>query len=241
MEDWIIGLRVEKYQLELRSAFGTSHSSTTNRTNAIIRIEVEGGCCYRGVGEVGLPPKKKGCYLADYDDVEGFFNQYKNIVVGEWKRFGKDFDQGKYKEWMNLELFKEFLTNPELREVKRKEEAIPWFLLQLLHSSKFTDHEGGIPKYKNAATCGIEMAIFDLWGSILQKPLYQILNLSLPTSKVSFYTAALNDDLKEIEKSAEFGFKTHSTSQNQTRLKLGQGYNDPHSSSYSVSQPSQFF
>src|SRR3989338_4991061 len=66
-------IRLHKYVLSLRSAFGTSHSSTTVRNNALIQIDWNN---HRGYGEVGLPPKKKNCYLADFDDIQTYFKQY---------------------------------------------------------------------------------------------------------------------------------------------------------------------
>ena len=51
--------------LALRSAFGTSHSATSNRTNALLVVSMDG---LTGLGEAGLPPKKPGCYEADIND-----------------------------------------------------------------------------------------------------------------------------------------------------------------------------
>jgi hypothetical protein len=51
--------------LALRSAFGTSHSATSNRSNALVVISIDG---LTGLGEAGLPPKKPGCYEADIHD-----------------------------------------------------------------------------------------------------------------------------------------------------------------------------
>lgn len=53
--------------LDLKCAFGTSHSVTTSRTNAVITFR-----CGQmvGYGEVGLPPKKAGVYFSDLGDVE---------------------------------------------------------------------------------------------------------------------------------------------------------------------------
>lgn len=55
-------------ELKLKSSFGTSHSSTTTRTNALIitTLETPEKKVFEGYGEVGLPPKKAFCYLANY-------------------------------------------------------------------------------------------------------------------------------------------------------------------------------
>ena len=68
-------LTIESYVLELRSAFGTSHSSTTSRQNALISFQLAGGhgtTAAVGHGEVGLPPKKPSVYFANLDDVYRF-------------------------------------------------------------------------------------------------------------------------------------------------------------------------
>jgi len=85
---------LHKYTLRLRSAFGTSHSSTTSRANALLTVSLTdantpqlnddnasqkgsrsghskgSGPSIVGYGEIGLPPKKAGCYVADFADVE---------------------------------------------------------------------------------------------------------------------------------------------------------------------------
>ena len=70
---------VEPLRVELRTPFGTAHSSTTTRTNALVRCvlafhdDEDAGRPRRavvGIAEVGLPPKKPGVYDAEYADVE---------------------------------------------------------------------------------------------------------------------------------------------------------------------------
>ena len=66
----------EVARLELRSAFGTSHSSTTVRNNPRVHVTVAVGqsgatASYSGVAEIGMPPKKAGVYEADLADVAG--------------------------------------------------------------------------------------------------------------------------------------------------------------------------
>jgi L-alanine-DL-glutamate epimerase-like enolase superfamily enzyme len=63
-------LTIEPYTLELRAAFGTSHSSTTQRCNALFTFRTSGEVV--GYGEVGLPPKKAAVYHADLADVYRF-------------------------------------------------------------------------------------------------------------------------------------------------------------------------
>ena len=63
-------LSLEPLRLELRNPFGTSHSSTTERHNGLVTVRCGGR---QGLGEAGLPPKKRGVYHADFEDcVHGF-------------------------------------------------------------------------------------------------------------------------------------------------------------------------
>lgn len=77
-------IAVHPYHLKLKSAFGTSHSSTTTRTNALFQVVVHENYVHSdicsGVGESGLPPKKPHCYLADYADVEHYFQRYAHTL-----------------------------------------------------------------------------------------------------------------------------------------------------------------
>ena len=65
-----VHLSIEPYILELRTPFGTSHSASTTRTNALITLTVTAPAATAdgavrtlvANGEVGLPPKKRGCY-----------------------------------------------------------------------------------------------------------------------------------------------------------------------------------
>ena len=57
--------------------------------------------------------------------------------------------------------------------------------------------------YSRAAKCGIEMALFDLWGKLTKQPIYSLFGLFSPTSsnddfsykRKGFYTAAMNSDI----------------------------------------------
>ena len=75
--DAVLHVAVAPYELELRSAFGTSHSSTTTRCNALIQLSLSSAPPTAiGYGEVGLPPKKAGCYLADYADIRAYVEAF---------------------------------------------------------------------------------------------------------------------------------------------------------------------
>ena len=73
-----------KLELHLRTSFNTSHSNSTIRNNSLIIIKIEGKYNLYGLGESGLPPKKKDCYLADINDIKNYIDSYslhlKNII-----------------------------------------------------------------------------------------------------------------------------------------------------------------
>eukprot|EP00708_Paratrimastix_pyriformis_P003356 GAFH01002130.1.p1 GENE.GAFH01002130.1~~GAFH01002130.1.p1 ORF type:complete len:405 (-),score=87.75 GAFH01002130.1:28-1242(-) len=62
--------RLSEMVLGLRSTFGTSHSSTSTRRNALVEISFHG---HNGIAEVGLPPKKLPVYVADFNEVQQYF------------------------------------------------------------------------------------------------------------------------------------------------------------------------
>lgn len=209
-----IKLSCEPYPLILRSAFGTSHSSTTTRTNALIFIQVLPEDGMVGWGEVGLPPKKKHCYLADYDDIVSFFHLFCEHLSHELQHFQslnelrnvKDlFDTYDAFDGLPSQYFE--LVRPNANQVMSIMEALPILLLKVLDTCEYVDGNGHVLEYRLAAQCGIEMAIFDLWGSLLHKPLYQIIGLEKPKDKVAFYTVALNENIAEYERSIEFGLR----------------------------------
>ena len=62
------------YPISLFMPFGTHHSHTTSRTNALLLLVIDGELS--GVGEAGLPPKKKDCYEADVEDIACYVQEY---------------------------------------------------------------------------------------------------------------------------------------------------------------------
>ena len=64
--------------LTLHRNFTTAHSTSTHRTNFVVRVGSQNGIM--GYGECGLPPKKPKCYLADIDDCLGFMTVLQQAV-----------------------------------------------------------------------------------------------------------------------------------------------------------------
>jgi len=210
-----IRLSLYEYHLELRSAFGTSHSSTTHRTNALIGISIKIGTEeWNGFGECGLPPKKPKCYLADFSDIKLYFEQYCSHVEEEFAKL--DLKHVNLQETME-ELFDGLLVGSskyftQLQSLYEKSHvpasvALPLILLKCLDKYQYVDKEGRQPEFEHCAQCGIEMSIFDLWGKVLKQPLYAVIGIDAPKEKFSFYTAALNEDISEIVKTAKFGLE----------------------------------
>ena len=217
-----LSLELFEYHLDLRSAFGTSHSSTTSRRNALIRISINtssaGSSCetiLSGFGECGLPPKKANCYLADFEDIKFYFEQFCKSVKEYQFSLKED---GFYISQMCKDAFssvdsKYFTQVKSLfenvsGEISLEKQIIPLILLNCLDKYEYIDQSGKIhPDFEHCAQCGIEMAIFDLWGSVLGKPLYSLIGIESPVQKFAFYTAALNEDVNEIVKTARFGLE----------------------------------
>ncbi|KAF0979728.1 hypothetical protein FDP41_001396 [Naegleria fowleri] len=239
-----ITLQLFEYHLELRSAFGTSHSSTTHRKNSLVNISIQEqyhessrSSFFEGFGECGLPPKKPNCYLADFDDIKFYFEQF-------CKHVERDVKSEKIQQLLNFDgntddahvisqMFDECFTSTcgtqyfsTLKEelakwstfVKEKNSAAtvsnirsnalvtPLLLLYILDKNEYVDQCGKThPEFEHCAQCVIEMAILDLWSKIVSKPLYSVIGIPAPIGKFSFYTAALNEDIQEIVKTAKLG------------------------------------
>eukprot|EP00949_MAST-11_sp_MAST-11-sp1_P001880 g1880.t1 len=83
-EGWIqVHFTLWPYILETRSTFGTSHSSTSSRENALLRLRVtDSGSpkCVSCFSEVGLPPKRAHVYMADFTDVTSYCKAFFSAV-----------------------------------------------------------------------------------------------------------------------------------------------------------------
>ena len=72
-----VRVALHRYQLDLRFPFGTSHSSTTQRENALLLLGVDGAGDI-ALAEAGLPPKCDHVYCSDLEDCV--------VVVRAWER-----------------------------------------------------------------------------------------------------------------------------------------------------------
>jgi L-alanine-DL-glutamate epimerase-like enolase superfamily enzyme len=205
-------IALRPYVLALESAFGTSHSSTTARRNALLTLAWRGEGADEplvGYGECGLPPKKPGCYEADYSDVLRCFHAFcAGAGAGAGAGGGDPFAGLPPYAFAAL---RRGAVQPAL------EEALRALLVALdVHPLRGKD-----PSFR-VFLSGLEMAALDLWGKVRRAPLQQLLlqqhdpkegdaNAGAAAAAItmerprSFFTAALNDDLARIVESARRG------------------------------------
>jgi len=192
---------LEPYKLDLRSAFGTSHSLTTQRTNALITAQINDN--FVGYGEIGLPPKKPLCYTADYEDVETYFKSYqKEMERLPIEQVILDFDP-----FADLpQKYFQDVRNPSDCKDENQKNCIK-FIYQAL---KVLDNcPINIEEMSRPPRSGIENALLDLLGKIIHKPLFEIIGAKLESRNVlpSFFTASLNPDIEQIVSTSKDGRK----------------------------------
>ena len=78
-----ISFVVEPLEIRTIRKFGTAHSSTSTRTNALLRVRLD---THESLSEVGLPPFKPGIYEGTYADCERLIKTYASLLVNA---FGK--------------------------------------------------------------------------------------------------------------------------------------------------------
>ncbi|ELR18627.1 racemase, putative [Acanthamoeba castellanii str. Neff] len=176
-----------EYGLELRAPFGTSHSSTSRRENALIEVWVEvpqqdgSSAVTVGVGEVGLPPKKPAAgYLSDFADVEGY-------------PFKVAASAGHFSALRGITSFIQGGENPD--EFARLVRT----LLRALD-----EEPANVDPASRFARSGIEAAVLDLFCVHSRIPLHQLIGIDVSKEITeqgvplgsSFYTIALNPDVQ---------------------------------------------
>ena len=198
------------YELELATSFGTSHSTSSFRNNALLLLRVpsqsamEGETAgkvtwdLRGVGEVGLPPKKTLVYEADLNDISAFMNSFLDELQAP-KGSSSSLTT-------NADVFAS-LPERYFSRVRRGNEGevlLPYHrMLQALDMCACSGATFG-----RAGRALVESALFDAWAKELQLPLHELINVSpISSTHRSFYTAALNDDISLIVQAAIFGAK----------------------------------
>eukprot|EP01111_Echinosteliopsis_oligospora_P016324 TRINITY_DN6734_c0_g1_i1.p1 TRINITY_DN6734_c0_g1~~TRINITY_DN6734_c0_g1_i1.p1 ORF type:complete len:430 (-),score=69.52 TRINITY_DN6734_c0_g1_i1:84-1373(-) len=191
-------LTVEPYILALRSVFGTAHSSTTQRTNALISIHIDDVV---GYGEVGLPPKKKYCYKADYSDIKSYFLDYVQKVKAALKE--NNFPPYDPFETLPMKYFSDVRLSPQQIKERSDKHKIT-IIHQLFRILDQSDTHASMMEYTQASRCGLEMAFLDAFGKLFQKSISQMIQADVKPN-FSFYTVALADDIQTMLDSADFG------------------------------------
>jgi hypothetical protein len=206
-----VSLSCSRYQLELLSTFGTAHSATVSRTNALITAEIRAQSnMFVGYGEIGLPPKKAHCYLADLDSVEGFFTAYCARLSAASK--------SEYDPFANLPT-KYFVSLRGHVDGRSNFDAALRCLFEQLDLMP-------TPATERAAKYGVEAvskcvhevslltdtatkALLDIWSQSVNVPLWRLI-FGAETdveqcSKPLYYTVALTDDESELLASSRHG------------------------------------
>lgn len=203
-QTWRVGLRVSKYGLELRAPFGTSHSSTSRRENALIEVWVEvpqqdgSSAVTVGVGEVGLPPKKPAAgYLSDFADVEGYVRAFAASLQG---RAVKGNDPEPYDP---LQPFKVAASAGHFSALRGENpDEFARLVRTLLRA--LDEEPANVDPASRFARSGIEAAVLDLFCVHSRIPLHQLIGIDVSKEITeqgvplgsSFYTIALNPDVQ---------------------------------------------
>ncbi|EGC33168.1 hypothetical protein DICPUDRAFT_154788 [Dictyostelium purpureum] len=175
----------------------TAHSVTTKRNNVLINISVDG---VDGYGECGLPPKKPLCYLADFNNIENYYNQWIKEVDEKQKSLKQDQDFF-YDSFKKLP--KEYFE--KLRDKNTTYSVVDQayqFLFECLDECSENTKD-----YSYASRCAIEMALLDGWGKTLKLPIYKMANLVASEPKPFYYTVSMCPTMEEILDSTDFGSK----------------------------------
>lgn len=201
-------LRVSPLPVATKFGFGTSHSFTRSRLNALVQVAVSDGEAAATVGtaEVGLPPRKPGCYEATLADVVAFASRLHLALL---RCAG---DRGRLR-LAALESDAAAAADPLLPRLDTARETLlgaqPAGRLLCAVSdvahrvvAQFPAGERGPHR---AALCGVDTALLDALGRLSEAPLHRWLGLpAAPDPPLqSFYTVAMSEDGEEALRSLE--------------------------------------
>jgi len=219
-------ISLHAYEIKLRTAFGTSHSSSTSRLNGLIRLQLTPNCMYNAAqtagvdvyAEVGLPPKKAFVYEADMADIQVFVDAYCTcLAAATTAASGVNMSGSTSAELAGLTAsVEQVLQNtptfsfPSLRTpiaaMSDSEIAAVDVFCTLLGALDACPLQA--ESFARAASSMIEVAATALLAEMKGISVSRLLlgDLSITPSKhCSFYTAALNDEVHEMVQSAVFG------------------------------------
>eukprot|EP00762_Andalucia_godoyi_P001473 ANDGO_00309.mRNA.1 Enolase superfamily member DDB_G0284701 len=193
-------LSVESLHLRLRHVFGTSHSSSTSRTNGLFRVlitdERSSSCTIESFGECGLPPKKPGCYFADMKDCHDYFHQ----VVEQARVFAALPDS-----------YDAFADVPDAYFPScRRHTCASCEETTLFHTLLYiVDRACGDSKFFRAGKSALECAVLGAWAMLRSVPVWKLAGFEQGEAQCarSFYTAALMQNLDDMVESTRFGLE----------------------------------
>jgi L-alanine-DL-glutamate epimerase-like enolase superfamily enzyme len=173
-------IECEPYILKLRNEFGTSHSSTSERCNALVHVRI---ASIDGFGEIGLPPKKAHCYVASYDEVCAYVALYAKRVGATQLPSVNAVDP--FAGWAHAMSYAS-LNGDRVSEI----------VLTLVDALDSVMSDANLEAHSAAARCGVESALLDCLGKHLKRPLYALMGLDDgdETLKRGFYTVAMRGD-----------------------------------------------
>lgn len=186
------------YKLELATAFGTTHASTSFRHNALLLMKVNG--VLMGVGEAGLPPKKQNVYEADLADC----NEYVLAFIDSLKALKNV--QASAEDVSSLFrglpdcYFSRFRASTDAATCGVMK---PVFLLMLLALDRCPLNSCS---FGRAGRSLVESTVLTACAHDCGLSLQQLMDIPTEApAHISFYTAALNDDIALIVQAAKFG------------------------------------
>ena len=199
------------YNIQLQKVFGTSHSQTTQRQNALSVLIVDAAPefsarCY-GVSEAGLPPKKKNVYEADLQDLQEYFENFCEAFA----RFANQGSAGTELPYLFGQLEEYFTREKDSMHSEFMNDdgtSLSTSTFRLLFKA-LDECKANNDKAKTYIRCGkslVESLIFDTYCTFRGVSISNV--FSIPDendSHQTFYTAALNPDIDEIVKAAAFG------------------------------------
>eukprot|EP00052_Salpingoeca_macrocollata_P024496 m.219511 g.219511 ORF g.219511 m.219511 type:complete len:429 (-) comp22264_c0_seq12:304-1590(-) len=196
---------LQPYPLKLRSAFGTSHSSTSVRHNVLFTLRLAE---FEGVGEAGLPPKKPGVYEADVEDCTAAFEHFTAELAAQAGRCLRDPDS------QRADVSAVFADTPavyfphlrqcaKIEEDSSLEQKCEYSLRVCLAALDSSQRAWpGSPAAFRAPKSALESAIFDCWGKVTSAPLYQM--VGLVGRLVPFYCTVSLNAIPDMIRVAEF-------------------------------------
>lgn len=178
-----VTLSLAPYPLALRSAFGTSHSSSSERHNALLSVQLcdlfdgyaeDSGFC--GVGEAGMPPRKTGCYELDYPTLRQHMSEWAEALREAAKAPVAEgaTQQQKYDPFAVLPAPYYAAIRADLAE-GTSAHGLEWCLLAAFRS--LDEHLASRPKRPSDAAflCVAEAALMDVWGKLRKQQLCQMI------------------------------------------------------------------